>query len=243
MPDIEYLGATERSIGTLYLCRWPSQGAVGGLVYEVYIDGALLMSSVSPLSERLLATRALEAHSGGDRPLRVLVGGLGLGYTAEAALESKAVADVRVIDRIDVVIDWMREGLLPLSEQLNADKRLSLMTGDVYDDLLGPATESWDLILVDVDHAPQMPLDPASLPFYTEEGQAAVRRHLAPGGILAVWSAHDDEPFAAALARAYPRSWRDYIEWTSDIGGPREEVLHNTLFFGVNEPAAADAEA
>jgi spermidine synthase len=228
MNQIEYLSSTERSIGLFYLSRYPEEGHPGGWVYEVHIDGALLMSSVSPLSERLLAIRAAAAHKG-DKPLRILIGGLGLGYTAQAALEGDKVDIVRVIDRMDFVMGWLKEGLLPLSKALCEDERVEFVQGDVYGDLMGPATEKWDLILVDVDHSPVMPLDPASLPFYTPEGQARVREHLAPGGILAVWSAHNNDEFADVLSEVYSEAWREHIEWSVPFDGGADD-LHNVLF-------------
>jgi spermidine synthase len=230
LHDVEYLAATERSIGMLHLSRhWRPEERTW--VYEVYIDGALLMSSISPLSERELATRAIAAHEG-EGPLRILIGGLGLGYTAQAALESPRASLVRVVDRMDFVIGWMKDGLLPLSKLLTEDARVELVQSDVYGDLLGEASETWDLILMDVDHAPDMPLDPASLPFYTPEGQRQVAEHLAPGGILAVWSAFDNDDFAAVLADGYEESWREEIAWSVPHDDGNDQHLVNTLFFG-----------
>ena len=231
LNDIEFIGSAQRSIGLIYLSRYERLKPPGGWVYNVHIDGDLLMSSVSPLSERQLATSAIAAHNGTGK-LRILVGGLGLGYTAQAALESPRTAAVRVVDRMDFVINWLVEGLLPLSEQLNSDERVELTQSDVYADVLGPAAESWDLILMDVDHSPDMPLDPASLEFYTRQGQARVREHLAPGGILAVWSAHDNDRFADVLEQGYAESWREYVDWVVDEGGDDQDELHNVLFFG-----------
>jgi spermidine synthase len=230
MNEPEVLDAVDRSIGLLYLARYRDEARPEGWVYTVHIEGELLMSSESPLSERELATRAIAAHAGPK--LRILIGGLGLGYTAQAALESDRSTLVRVVDRMDFVINWLRDGRLPLSEQLTKDPRVELVQGDVYGDLMGPADEKWDIILVDVDHAPDDPLDPASLPFYTPQGQAKVREHLAPGGVLAVWSAWDNDAFAAAMEETHPGSWREHIEWSTGPEAEGGQVLHNTLFFG-----------
>lgn len=231
LSDIEFLGSAERPSGHYHLSRhWRPEGG-GSWVYEVHIDGALLMSSVSPLSERELATRALAAHPG-EGPLRILIGGVGLGYTAEAALDSPRAGLVRVVDRMGFVIDWMTSGLLPLSERLVADGRVELVQSDVYADLLGEASEAYDLILIDVDHAPHMPLDEASLPFYTVEGQRRVAEHLAPGGLLAVWSAFDHDGFAAVLEATYPEAWREEIAWSVPVDDEPDQQLVNTLFFG-----------
>ncbi len=235
MKELEFLGAAERSIGTLYLSRYPDDSRPDGWVYAVHIDGDLLMSSVSPLSERELATRAIAAHPG--KSLRILIGGLGLGYTAQAALESDRSGLVRVVDRMDFVIGWLKDGLLPLSKQLTEDPRMEFVQSDVYGDLMGPASETYDLILVDVDHAPDDPLDPASLPFYTPEGLAKVQQHLAPGGILAVWSAHPNGDFEQAMATRFQKSWTEAIAWRTPEASDGGQDLHNTLFFGTGPQA------
>lgn len=235
MQTINVLDSVEHSIGMVYLSEYRDETRPEGWIFTVHIDGDLLMSSVSPLSERELATRGIAHHPGQE--LKILIGGLGLGYTAQAALESTRSSQIRVVDRLDFVINWMREGRLPLSEQLNGDKRLELVEGDVYGDLLGPATETWDLILVDVDHSPDDPLDPASLEFYTAKGQAKVRKHLAPGGMIVVWSAWNHDPFADAMDAAYPEAWREHIEWTTPMESDGGQRLHNLLFFGRKAPA------
>jgi spermidine synthase len=228
--DLDVLDSADTAIGQIYLYRRELLNQPGAWVYAVDIDGRLLMSSVSPLSERQLATSALAMHRRGDG-LRVLIGGLGLGYTAQAALESSRPSTVRVVDRMDFVIRWMQEGILPLSEQLYADERLELVQGDVYADLLGPVSATWDLILVDVDHSPDEPLDAASSAFYSADGQKRVARHLAPGGVLGVWSAHDSDSFAAVLDLTYPETSREQVCWTIEHEGESKEPLHNVLFF------------
>jgi spermidine synthase len=227
----EILDVQERSIGLAYLYRTPAGDRPDGWIYKVRIDGAMLMSSANPLSERELATQGIAAHRGGD-DLKVLIGGLGLGHTAQAALESPKAGRVQVIEMMDFVIDWMRSGLLPLSQQMNSDPRVELVQADVYGQLLDEPTQTWDVILVDVDHSPNGPLDPASLPFYTLKGQTAVQRHLAPGGVLVVWSSSDDAPFAKVMASVYPEAWREHIEWDVVQEGEEDMHLHNVLFFG-----------
>lgn len=231
MSEREYLDAQERSIGLIYLCREPHPTEAGAHVYEAWIDGELLMSDVSPLSERVLAVSAIEAHPG-EHPLRVLIGGLGLGHTAAAALESPRVGEVCVVDAMDFVIGWFERGLVPLAATLIEDPRCRLVRGDVYADVLAEPSQTWDLILIDVDHSPALPLDPANLPFYTPEGQRAVGRHLAPGGILAVWSAHDNDAFAGVMTGAYPAAWRESVEWVVPYNDGPDMQLRNTLFFG-----------
>ena len=227
MNDFEIIGHCETPIGTLYLGHRMVEGRPER-VYEIRISGQLLMSSKDNYSERQLSTTALALHEG-EGPLRVLVGGLGLGYTAQAALAGARVAHVRVVEKMDFVIDWMAEGLLPISEELAAEDRLEIVKGDIYEDLLGPAERLYDLILVDVDHSPVDRLADGPGHFYTDEGQRQVARHLAPGGVLAVWSAWDNEAFAKVLSNQYPRSCREDVQWDDDE--QPGDVRHNVLFF------------
>jgi spermidine synthase len=224
----EVLEHAHTDIGTIYLDRYQISGRADW-IYQIQIEGQLLMSSVNNVSERRLATSALASHEG-TGPLRVLIGGLGLGYTAHAALANPRVASVRVIEKMGFVIQWMRDGLLPLSQELAAGDRLEIVKGDAYDHMLGPATETYDLILIDVDHAPNDPLSPQSAPFYTVAGQEQVARHLNPGGILGVWSAHDCDEFADVLDTVYPYAKREDVRWADETGvaGP---PFHNVLFF------------
>ena len=227
MAELTILDLVETEIGTIYLGHRDVPG-VPERVYEILIGSDVLMTSLAPVSERKLASSALAAH-GGPGPLEVLVGGLGLGYTAQAALDDPRVGTVRVVEKMDFVIDWMRAGQLPLSEQFSNDSRIAIVKGDVYQDLLGPASATYDLILVDVDHAPDDPLSPASAPFYTVEGQQQVAQHLRPGGILGVWSAVEDDAFSQVLAAVYTESHREDVFW-QDLEFP-EADFQNALFF------------
>jgi len=221
----EVVDFVETPIGIVDLRRRLLPDANGGAVMQVHVDGYLLMSSANTVSERALATSALAAHASPSGPLEVLVGGLGLGYTAHAALHDPRVSRVVVLDLLPAVAAWMREGHLPLSAALNADPRLEIAEGDVYARLLGPVQERCDLLLIDVDHAPNDPLQPASAPFYTVEGQRRAMQHLAPGGVLGVWSAEDDDEFARVLDAVYPWSRRERIRWSDEALGEKEDVL------------------
>ena len=159
------------------------------------------MSSLYTDSEQASARTAIEMHTGKD--LRVLVGGLGLGYTAREALLSDRVARVEVVELLPQVIDWLARGLVPLSSQLGDDERLSVTQGDIYRRLASPPDELLDVILIDVDHSPQEHLGEESAWFYSTQGLRAARRHLATGGLLAVWSYAESSAFADALHEVF----------------------------------------
>ncbi len=200
-PKLEILGYETTPIGTLCLRRRRFLRQPDTVVTEITLDHELLMSSLHTASERALANAALERHGGHD--LDVMIGGLGLGYTTHEALASDRVARVEVIELLEPVVDWLREGLMPLSAALTADARLTITRGDAYARLAGEPDRAVDLILVDVDHSPDEPLSDASAAFYTTEGLERARRHLSPGGVLATWSYAPSDAFTARLGEVF----------------------------------------
>jgi len=198
----EILASEDSSLGLLCLRRRELLGRPGMVVTEITLDHELLMSSLHTASERALACRALEVHGGTD--LEVLVGGLGLGYTAHAVLESGRARRVQVVELLPQVIGWLQQGLLPLAGALHGEPRLRIAQGDVFARLRAPPTEQYDGILLDVDHSPDELLHQDSRSFYSVEGLQEARRHLAPGGVLGVWSYAGNPAFARNLEAAFP---------------------------------------
>ena len=184
-------------LGMLCLRRRELLREPGTVVTEVTLNHEYLMCSYPAASERALSEIALQMHSGSR--LRVLVGGVGLGYTARAALESDRVSKCEVVEFLPQVIDWLEQGLVTLSDELNAENRLSVTHGDVYQRLAGPRKEKHDLILIDVDHSPNENLGAANDTFYTFDGLQHAKLHLAENGILGVWSYAESSTFADAL--------------------------------------------
>ena len=164
-------------------------------VFEVKLGEEFLMSSLFTVAEEELA--ALEGTA-----LDVLVGGLGLGYTAVAALADSRVRSVTVIDTLPAVIDWHRRGLLPVSATLTDDPRTALVRGDFFGMMRRAPEVSalYDAILLDVDHSPRHQLDPSHADLYTVDGMRALARHLKPDGVFALWS--DDPPDEEFVTRA-----------------------------------------
>jgi spermidine synthase len=171
-------------------------------IYEAKLDDDFLMSSLFTVAEIVLADLSLAAITG-DK-LDVVVGGLGLGYTAAAVLRDPRVRSLHVIEALGEVIDWHRRGLLPLSDTLTSDPRCHLVHGDFFakvagGERFGPDTpERLDTILVDIDHTPRHVLHPSHAAFYDPEGQRRLADRLEPGGVYALWS--DDPPDADYLA-------------------------------------------
>lgn len=199
--NLEILAYEDTELGPLCLRRRELLSSPGTVVTEITLDHEFLMSSRHTASEEALAGVALEMHPGSG--LDVLVGGLGLGYTAQAALASPRVGRVEALELLPQVVDWLEGGLMPLSSVLQEDARFSVTQGDAYAFLMGPPERSYDLILVDIDHAPDDRLGAADDSFYTVEGLKRARRHLAPGGVLGVWSWAESSPFSRALEEVF----------------------------------------
>ncbi len=167
-------------------------------VYEAMLGDEHLMSSLFTTAEIALATLGLAATSGDA--LAVVVGGLGLGYTAAAVLAEPRVRSLLVVEALGEVIDWHARGLLPLSPELAADPRCQLVTGDFFamvagDLPFGPdAPAQVDAVLVDIDHTPRHVLHPSHAPFYEAAGLERLASRLRPGGVFGLWS--DDPPDA-----------------------------------------------
>lgn len=202
MPkNLEILAYEETPLGPLCLRRRELLSQPGTVVTEVTLNHEFLMSSLYTDSEQTLAHTAIQMHAG--EHLKVLVGGLGLGYTAKAALEESNVGHVEVTELLPEVIQWFQQGLVPLSNELNSEPRLSVHRGDIYQRLAGPRNDLFDAILIDVDHSPDDRLGEDSHTFYTEQGLLAAKQHLAANGILAVWSYAQSSPFAEALREVF----------------------------------------
>jgi len=229
--NLEVLAYSDSPIGAICLRRRELLARPGTMVTEITVDQMLLMSSYHTASERALSSRALRRH-GGTEGLRVLVGGLGLGYTAHEALKSAAVTRVDVVEFLPQVIGWMKNGLVPLSDELNSEPRYSAMEGDVYAMLAAAPELQYDLILIDVDHAPDEPLADANAAFYTEAGLRAAKEHLRPGGLLGVWSYADSSPFATALRTVFSHGEIEPVAFDNELTGEEET---NWLFLAVND--------
>jgi len=167
-------------------------------VYEVKLGDEFLMSSLFTASEEAVARLGLGALEGDH--LDVVVGGLGLGYTASVALEDARVSRLQVIEALPEVIGWHRDHLVPLGAGLTGDERCTLVDGDFFAMVAdgietgGDGPRRFDAILVDIDHTPSHLLNPSHGSFYSPTGLARVRDQLRPEGVFALWS--DDPPDA-----------------------------------------------
>jgi len=181
-------------------------------VYEVKLGDEFLMSSLFTVAEVELARLGLAEISDRDhgRDLDVVVGGLGLGYTARAVLQDPRVRSMYVVEALDAVIEWHEHHLLPLGAELTSDPRCHLVNGDFFAmvaDGSGFGSGSparVDAVLVDIDHTPGHLLDPSHAGFYTPDALRRLADRLHPGGVFALWSdGAPDRDFVAVLEEAF----------------------------------------
>ncbi|MGW0809809.1 spermidine synthase [Nonomuraea sp. NPDC002799] len=185
------------------LClRRRQEPSLGVEVYEIKLDDDFLMSSLFTEAEIQLAKLGLAASDHDE--LDVVIGGLGLGYTARSALEDPRVRSLLVVDALAEVIEWHQRELLPLGAGLTADPRCTLLHDDFFAMAAAPAGfdpaspgRRFHAILVDIDHAPDHVLHPSHAGFYQPDGLRRLARHLHPGGVFALWS--NDPPHEGFL--------------------------------------------
>jgi spermidine synthase len=176
-------------------------------IYEVKLGDEFLMSSMFVDAEEALSTLGLAAVQG-DK-LSVVVGGLGLGYTAVAALKDERIVELLVVDALAPVIGWHQDELVPLGKILNADVRNRYVLGSFFDLATDAskgfdpsnADKKFDAILLDIDHSPTEFLNAANASFYTTENLALMAEQLKPNGVFAMWSQNLPEASFEALLK------------------------------------------
>jgi spermidine synthase len=164
-------------------------------VYEVMLGESFLMSSLFTAVEEAVSDLGLAELAGA--PCDVVVGGLGLGYTALAALAHPNLRSLLIVEFLAPVIGWHQQGMVPLGATLTNDARCSFLQGDFFalaQSRAGFASgQQFHAILLDIDHSPRRLLDDEqSAAFYSPAGLAALAAHLHPGGVFSMWS--DDPP-------------------------------------------------
>jgi spermidine synthase len=169
-----------------------------GEEYAIRLNGAELMNSRAHQSEELLATLACKRLSE-QTGVRVLIGGLGMGFTTRAALNALAPdARVEIAELLPEVVAWNRGPLADLAKRPLEDPRVTVSVTDVAR-LIGEADGVYQAIMLDVDNGPDAFTAPSNAALYGAPGLKRARRALVERGVLAVWSVEDDKAFTGRL--------------------------------------------
>lgn len=216
----EELDYHQTAIGELTLRR-KHVAMFGDLeVYEVKLGDSFLMSSMFHAVEDALADLGLREL--GNIECNVIVGGLGLGYTALAALAHPNVQSLTVVEFLEPVIGWHQRGLVPLGNTLSTDGRCHFLHGDFF--ALAQSTagfqkgQKYDAVLLDIDHSPRNLLHDQNAAFYSVAGLTTLATHLHPGGVFAMWS--DDPPdddFLQSLRAVFATARAEVVTFPNPI--------------------------
>lgn len=191
------IARVESERGTLLLRERRGDGPT---VLELRANGVFVMDTSEHASERALADAALELV---ETPTRVLVGGLGLGFTLDRVLGDPRVERCDVVELEPALVEWMRDGTIPHGRRLLADRRARVIIADVASTVAEAAPATYDVVLLDVDNGPGHLVHHANAALYERPFLDVVRERLTPGGALAVWSAGRSPELLAELRSAY----------------------------------------
>ena len=189
----------------------------GSSVLELRANGVFVMDTAETTSERALATEALRRH---EDPQRVLVGGLGLGFTLAEVLEDDRVRHVVVAEIEPALVRWLHEGTVPHGPALLSDRRVQVVTGDVAE-ILAAADAAYDLVLLDVDNGPGYLVHDANAALYGADLLAVTRRAVRPGGLCVIWSAARDEALREAMTSVFGEA--EEAGYDVDLQGREEQ--------------------
>lgn len=238
----EELDYQSTPLGDISLRRRAEPKLDGEILYEVKLGDEYLMSSLFTEAEIQLSKLGLAAlkQNGHDAELDIIVGGLGLGYTAAAALEDNAVKSLQVIDVMQAVISWHENGLVPLGETLTSDPRCNfhhadffkVATSDNYGLYPDKPEKLAHAVLLDIDHSPKHFLNESNHSFYTEESLRKMTSKIHTGGIFALWSNDPIDPgFNKLLDRVFRVSEAHVITFPNPYTG---EESSNSVYIAHN---------
>ena len=240
MPlDYEELDYQETPLGSLTLRRRRMRSLDGLEVYEIILGTGYLMSSLFTTVEIALADLALARLPAGKTNLSVVVGGLGLGYTAQAALKDARVTQLLVVEALPAVISWHQREMVPLGSELHGNPRCRLIEGDFFALAAGqgfdPAQPGsrFDAILLDIDHSPRNLIHERHQPFYSREGLNSLQSFLKPGGVFAMWSDDPPDPeFQALLGSAFAVTETKVVAFPNPLQDCQSQ---STVYLGQSE--------
>ena len=190
--------------------------------HEIVANGVFLMDTRGGASERLLATATADRM---PAPGRLVIGGMGVGFTLAAALAHPAVGEVHVVEREPDVLRWNRGPLAAGHGHALDDPRVHAHTADLADWLATAAPGSCDGLCLDTDNGPDWLVDPGNAGLYADDGVAAAARALSAGGVLAIWSAAPSPALAARLA--------DHFTETTTLEVPAARGEPDVVLLGV----------
>lgn len=214
--------------GELQLQQWCHPG--GRPVYEIIFNGVFLMASYNERSERALATLAIKPLASVGEGFRVLIGGLGMGYTLRAALDFEEVQIVEVVEIEEHIIRWARGIFSELNGSACSDPRVELVEMD-FGDYLFRADKAYNAIILDVDNGPAWLALETNQRLYERQTLIRIRDLLYSGGVFTVWAAERSEAFERRLEEVFERAETVTVEDSDIRGQPTEYFIYRAQRF------------
>ena len=191
---------SERGEVVLRERRDPDAGVNAPAVLELRANGVFVMDTQETSSERGLARAALAKVTD---PRRVVIGGLGLGFTLHEVLADQRVEQVVVVEIEDALVQWMRDGTVPHGPAYLADQRVSVVAADIRVAMAEATPAAYDLVLLDVDNGPGFLVHDDNVALYQRTFLEQARACLSPGGALVIWSAAESPTLQKEMREAF----------------------------------------
>lgn len=214
-PEAAEVARAESERGEIVLRAHREDG--GPDVLELRVNGVFVMDTQETSSERALAEVALAQV---PDPRNVLIGGLGLGFTLQQVLADTRVERAVVVEIEESLVEWMRDGTIPHGPALLADQRVTIANLDIVLAIDEARESSYDLVLLDVDNGPDNLVHQANSAIYRTGFLKRIRRLIAPGGVVVIWSAAESEELDAALREVFEHS--SALSYDVDLQGRAE---------------------
>jgi spermidine synthase len=213
------------SQGEIQLQHWIETDGPGRPVYEIIFNGVFLMASYNERSGKAVATLAIEPLAGERRTMRVLIGGLGIGYTLQAALDYHEIQAVDVVEIEEHIINWAQRFFGELNGHALSDPRVRLIQMDLGDYLL-QAEETYDAIILDVDNGPTWLALESNQRLYERPTLTRVKDLLTEGGVFTVWAAEKCPDFQERLEEVFGQAEEITIQETDRRGRPTDYFIY-----------------
>ena len=211
--------------GEIQLQRWMETDGPGQPVYEIIFNGVFLVASYNERSAKAVGTLAIEPLAGERRPMRALIGGLGMGYTLQAVLGYDGIQAVDVVEIEEHVISWAKRFFGELNGHALSDPRVRLIQMDLRDYLL-QTEETYDAIILDVDNGPTWLALESNQRLYERPTLARMKDLLTEGGVLTVWAAQKCPDFQKRLEEIFGRAEEITIQETDRRGRPTDYFIY-----------------
>ncbi len=223
----EELDYQTTALGDISLRRRSEPRLDNQIIYEVKLGEEFLMSSLFVEAEEQLSKLGLAQlkENGHQNELSVVVGGLGLGYTAVTALNDPGVSQLRTIDVMRPVISWHQQGMLPVGDVLASNPRSELIHADFFqvaiDSQAGFLNGSpIHALLLDIDHSPSHWLNEHNHSFYTQASLQATANKIVKHGVFALWSNDwPDHDFVALLDKVFMDTQAHVVRFDNPYSG------------------------